>query len=135
MKSVDTNVLARFFVDDPDDPEAVRQRPSALQALSGSVFVAVTVVLEFEWVLRGFYQLPRKEVTRVLRALASLANVTLEDRQGVATALDLHESGLDLADALHLVRSRRVEAFLTFDRALGRRAAKSGAGLAVQVLK
>ena len=34
VKAVDTNVLARFLVDDPDDPESMRQRPLAEAALS-----------------------------------------------------------------------------------------------------
>lgn len=50
MKAVDTNVLARFFVDDPDDPESVKQRPTAVAALSEPVSVSGTVLLEFEWV-------------------------------------------------------------------------------------
>jgi hypothetical protein len=29
MIAVDTNILARFYCDDPDDPEAVRQMPVA----------------------------------------------------------------------------------------------------------
>ncbi len=29
MIALDTNILARFYVDDPSDPEAVKQRPLA----------------------------------------------------------------------------------------------------------
>jgi len=56
--AVDTNVLARFYCDDPDDPEAKRQRPLARRVIveSPSVFVPLTVILEFEWVMRGFYE-------------------------------------------------------------------------------
>ena len=83
MKAVDTNVLARFFVDDPHDPEAVRQRPAALAAMRGRVFVSATVLLELEWVLRGFYELPRAAIHRALTALCSYANVVIEDRAEV----------------------------------------------------
>ena len=55
MRALDTNVLARFFVDDADDAQATRQRPAAVAALSQRSFVSVTVLLELEWVLRGFY--------------------------------------------------------------------------------
>jgi predicted nucleic-acid-binding protein len=48
VKAIDTNILARFFINDPDDAEAVRQRPSAVAALSERAFVSVTVLLEFE---------------------------------------------------------------------------------------
>ena len=60
MKSLDTNVLARFFVDDPDDEEATRQRPAAIAAMAEPALVTVTVLLELEWVMRGLYGLRRE---------------------------------------------------------------------------
>jgi predicted nucleic-acid-binding protein len=124
MRALDTNVLARFFVDDPDDAQAARQRPAAVAALSQRAFVSVTVLLELEWILRGFYELPRRDVGRVLRALAGIEHVTVEDRDSVLAALDAFDAGLDFADALHLSRSARAAAFATFDRRLARRAGK-----------
>ena len=85
-------------------------------------FVPVTVLLEFEWVLRGFYELPPKDIVRVLRALASVEHITLEDRDAVLTAIDAFAKGLNFADALHLARSARASAMLTFDRGLAKRA-------------
>ena len=38
LKALDTNVLARFFIDDDDDPQAARQRPLAVQALAERCF-------------------------------------------------------------------------------------------------
>ena len=122
MKSFDTNVLARFFIDDPEDAQAAIQRPAAAAALSGRGFVSVTVLLEFEWVMRGFYQLPRAEIQAVLRALAGIAHIVVEDRTAVLAALDDFEAGLDFADALHLCRSKRAAAFATFDQRLDKRA-------------
>jgi hypothetical protein len=54
MIAVDTNILARFYC---DDPESKRQRPLARRVMieSPAVFVPLTVVLEFEWVMRGLY--------------------------------------------------------------------------------
>ncbi len=122
MNALDTNVLARFFVDDPYDPQAAAQRPAAVAALATRGFVAITVLLEFEWVLRGFYGLPRAQVLRVLRALTGIEHITLEDRGVVLAALDAFEKGLDFANALHLGRSARATAFLTFDQKLAKRA-------------
>jgi predicted nucleic-acid-binding protein len=122
MRALDTNVLARFFVDDADDAQAAKQRPAAVAALAERCFVSVTVMLELEWVLRGFYELPAKDVSRVLRALASIAHVTLEDRDAVLAALDAFDRGVDFADALHVARSSRAAVFATFDRRLARRA-------------
>ena len=87
MKSLDTNVLARFFIDDPEDPQAVKQRPAAILAMSDRKFISVTVVLEFEWVMRGFYKMTRAEILRVLNALVGIAHITVEDRVAVLAAI------------------------------------------------
>ncbi len=122
MRALDTNVLARFFVEDDDDAQAAKQRPAAVAALAERAFVSVTVLLELEWVMRGFYELPTKDISRVLRALASLGHITLEDRDAVLTAIDGFDRGLDFADALHVARSSRASGFATFDRRLAKRA-------------
>ena len=122
MKALDTNVLARFFIDDPDDRQAAKQRPAAIVALSERAFVSVTVLLEFEWVMRGFYGMARKDIARVLRALVGIEHVTIEDKNTVLTALEAFDAGLDLADALHVCRSERATGFATFDRRLVKRA-------------
>ena len=122
MRALDTNVLARFFIDDADDAQAARQRPAAVAALSERSFVSVTVLLELEWVMRGFYELPSRDVSRVVRALAGIEHVTLEDRDAVLAALGAFDKGLDFADALHIARSSRASGFATFDQRLAKRA-------------
>jgi predicted nucleic-acid-binding protein len=134
VRALDTNVLARFFVDDPDDAQAARQRPAAIAALSQRSYVSVTVLLELEWVLRGFYELAAKDVSKVLRALASIPHVTLEDRDSVLLALDALDKGLDFADALHVVRASRASSFVTFDRRLVKRAQNVGLPVPVESL-
>jgi predicted nucleic-acid-binding protein len=134
VRALDTNVLARFFIDDPDDAQAARQRPAAIAALAERAFVSVTVLLELEWVMRGFYELPDRAISRVLRALASVEHVTLEDRDAVLEAIDAFDRGLDFADALHLARSSRASGFATFDRRLAKRAKDLALMLPVQLL-
>jgi predicted nucleic-acid-binding protein len=68
------------------------------------------------------YALPRTEITRVLQALVGIEHISIEDRGAVLVALDGFAQGLDFADALHLARSSRDTAFLTFDRRLAKRA-------------
>ncbi|MSQ51222.1 MAG: PIN domain-containing protein [Betaproteobacteria bacterium] len=121
MRALDMNVLARFFIDDADDREAARQRPAAIAALAERSLVSVTVLLELVWVMHGFYELPAREISRVLRALAGIEHVTLEDRDAVLVALDAFDKGLDFADALHIARSSRASGFATFDLRLARR--------------
>lgn len=134
MKALDTNVLARFFIDDADDAQATKQRPAAVAALSERAWVPITTLLEFEWVMRGFYALPPVQVTRVMRALAGIEHIMLEDRATLLQALDAFEKGLDFADALHLARSARASAFATFDKRLAKRAKTLGLAPPVELL-
>jgi predicted nucleic-acid-binding protein len=130
MIALDTNLLARFYVDDPGDPEAAKQRPLAYEIVvkGVSLFVPLTVVLELEWVLRAFYRFEAAAVIRVMEHLLGLANVNVEETGRVATALDLLAQGMDFADALHLAGSCHCEAFYTFDdRRFARRAQRLGA--------
>jgi len=122
VNSLDTNVLARFFIQDDDDVEAARQHPAAVAAMSERAFVTLTVLLEFEWVMRGFYALPRTAISEVLRALAGIEHILLEDRSATLSALDAYDQGLDFADALHLARSARASVMMTFDQRFAKRA-------------
>ena len=117
MISVDTNILARFYCDDPEDTEAKRQRPAARRVMveSASLFVPLTVVLEFEWVMRGFYEASTEEFCRAMAHLLGLPHVTVERWEAVNDALALHGQGLDFADALHWASSGTCAALVTFD--------------------
>ncbi|OGB33963.1 MAG: nucleotide-binding protein [Burkholderiales bacterium RIFCSPLOWO2_12_FULL_61_40] len=129
MIALDTNILARFYVDDPADPEAEKQRPIAHRLLTETkqVFVPITVVLELEWVLRAFYGFAADDFGRVVHHLLGLANVTVEEWARVTDALALHKDGLDFADALHLLASSGCTEFMSFDdRRFARRAKRLG---------
>lgn len=125
MIAVDTNILARFYCDDPDDAEAKRQRPRARRVMleSPAIFVPLTVVLEFEWVMRGFYEVEPDVFCRTIEHLLGMPHVTIERWEAVKDAIDLHRQGFDFADALHGVSSAACSQFVTFDdRGFARRA-------------
>lgn len=129
MIALDTNVVARFYVDDPSDPEAASQRPAARRvfAESPALFVPQSVALELEWVLRAHYGFGASEFAAVLRHLAGLPHVTLEARDRVLAAAQDCEAGLDFADALHLRASAACEGLASFnDRKFARRAKRLG---------
>ena len=129
MIALDTNVIARFYVDDPDDPQAQQQRPLAKKVFetSGSLYVPVSVVLELEWVLRAFYGFTAAEFVKVIQHLSGLPHVTLESQPAVMGAVDDHARGLDFADALHLRASRQCDSLATFDdKKFARRANRLG---------
>ncbi|HLF96787.1 MAG TPA: type II toxin-antitoxin system VapC family toxin [Methylococcaceae bacterium] len=138
MIALDTNILARFYVDDPNDPEAIKQRPVAFRIFTESerLFVPLTVVLELEWVLRAFYGFSNQEFVKVVNHLLGLPNIKVEEWPRIADALSLHAQGLDFADALHLVSSSHCRELLSFDdRRFARRAARLNAKPLVTVAK
>ncbi len=125
MIGLDTNVLARYYVASPD--EATQQQSALARELIESgkrLFVCKSVVLELEWVLRGYYKSPVADVLTVLRHLSSMPNIEVEDSIAVDTAIEALADGFDFADAL-----------VTFDdKKFARRAALRGWKPAVQVL-
>ena len=129
MIGLDTNVLARYYVEDKADVQAQRQRIAARRLIESGkpLMVCKTVILEFEWVMRGYYGFTATEAVSVLRHLLSLPNVTVEDRTTVEQALSQCEAGIDLADALHHASYRACESMATFDdRKFARRAKRLG---------
>lgn len=119
MRAIDTNVLVRFVTGD-DRGQAARAR--ALIA-EGDIFVATTVLLECEWVLRSAYGFDPGRIAATLRAFAGLPGITLEDPRRTARALAWTERGMDFADALHLAGAEGCSTFVTFDRRLANAAA------------
>ncbi|HWB49266.1 MAG TPA: type II toxin-antitoxin system VapC family toxin [Stellaceae bacterium] len=123
MLAVDTKIVVRYITaDDPD------QSARARELIDGAdIFVASTVLLETEWVLRSSYGFPAPRIADRLRAFAGLPQVVLEAPDAIATALDGMSAGMDFADALHLAAAQPCEGFVTFDRRLGRVARRLGA--------
>jgi predicted nucleic-acid-binding protein len=119
--AVDTNVLVRLVV--ADSPAQTARAAAVFR--SGPVFIAKSVLLEAEWVLRYSYELGAEAILRSLRAVLGLENVSVEDPGTIATALRLLEQGLDFADALHISSSAHAERFVTFDAKLVKRARRA----------
>lgn len=137
MTGLDTNVLARYYLGGHEaDAGTARQQQAARRLLESGqpLFVAKTVLLELEWVMRGAYGSTRAQFAGVLDHLLASPHVTLEDRLSVEAALHGHRNGLDFADALHHASYRTCDAMASFDdRKFARRANKLGSVPAVVV--
>ncbi|HEY4065844.1 MAG TPA: type II toxin-antitoxin system VapC family toxin [Burkholderiaceae bacterium] len=130
MIGLDTNVLARYYLAEREaDAATTRQQQAARGLLEGGqpLYVAKTVLLELEWVMRGAYALGPDHFAAVLDHLLASPQVTVEDRLSIEAALAGHRDGLDFADALHHAAYRACDSMASFDdRKFGRRAAKLG---------
>ena len=114
MNSVDTNIIVRLLTgDDPGQSEkarAVIKRPD--------IFVAETVMLETEWVLRHAYNFESTEIHDAFIKLCGLPNVILPNPHRMQSALQWYAEGMDFGDALHLAASQACGTFFSFDRKL-----------------
>ena len=86
------------------------------------------MLLETAWVLRGVYNLAAAEVNAALKSFCGLPRVVLENETALRLAFAWKDGGLDFADALHLAICADLDAFVTFDKALVRKAKRLGAG-------
>ncbi len=125
MTAVDTNILVRIVVN--DDP-VQSARAAAFLRQQDRIFVAKTVLLEIEWVLRNGYGLRRDEVLPILRGILAMGNAEVEDEAAVAQAMRWYENGMDFADSLHVATAGPGCSFATFDVALRKVGQRLGAG-------
>lgn len=121
MDALDTNILARYYVDDHPEQSAIAR---ALIDGSRQCWVPASVILELCWLLESRYALPRPRIVAVLRHLLSLDAVVIENEPTIAAAVESYAKGIDIADAIHLASSRRCTRLLSFDEKFVRRAAK-----------
>jgi predicted nucleic-acid-binding protein len=120
MLAIDTNVIVRYLV--ADDRDQAQQAKGLIDATR--VFVAWTVLLETEWVLRRAYGQAAFKVLAALKGFIGLDTVTVEDETLIVQAFSWAEQGMDFAAALHLARASHCEAFVSFDRDLAKAARK-----------
>jgi predicted nucleic acid-binding protein len=121
--AVDTSVLVRYLTDDP--PEMARRARTLLDA-DERHGIPIVVLLETAHVLRTQYDVPRPDILDVL--LAFVPRVDVETlglaKDAVIEALARARTlpGIPLADALVVATARAAgaEAFVSFDRGIGR---------------
>lgn len=120
MAALDTNVLVRWLVDDDARQSAVVDALLALKAEQDErLFVAVTVMLEIEWVLRSRYRFDRLSLIAALDALLGVAELEFQHEPVLEQALWRFKQlgSANFADCLHLALATQAGSvpFLTFD--------------------
>jgi predicted nucleic-acid-binding protein len=122
MLAIDPNVVVRYLVKD-DNAQSKGARDVVAR---GPVYVAASVILECDWVLRSVYGFSPAQVTQALEAFCGLVNVNVGEADAVKRAFRMTEAGLDFADGLHLALAAHCDGFATFDRRFAKRAAGAG---------
>ncbi len=112
MIAIDTNIIVRLLVNDDAD----QYKKAYCLVGEHEVFIADTVILETEWVLRFAYDFKADQIASALTKLLGLPNVRVNHPLLVAQAITWHTQGLDFADAFHLANSQQCKTFYTFDK-------------------
>jgi predicted nucleic-acid-binding protein len=122
MIAVDTNVLVGLLTGDDLKQSAIARSIFTAE----EVWIAKTVLLETEWVLRSVYAFKPEVIQRAFAMLLGLPNVRAEDAGAPAAALILLGKKIEFADALHLQSRPEAARFVSFDEAFLRRARHAG---------
>jgi predicted nucleic acid-binding protein len=128
VRALDTNVIVRALLQD----DAKQSPIAAALLISGQELrLTTTIALEVAWTLRvrGFAD---AEVADILRALVA-GGIVAQDEDALLHACTLVESGIELADALHLTCAGS-DVVVTFDKAFVKSAARGGLGTRVKLL-
>ena len=122
MIAVDTNVVVRLLTGDD------REQAASAQSLFDreTIWIAKTVLLETEWVLRSLFHFDATTIRNAFAGLLGLPNVRAEDETSVAAALALSAHGIDFADALHLSSKPAGSVFSSFDKSIINGAKRAG---------
>lgn len=117
MKSVDTNILARYVTQ--DDPT---QASIAVEVLSAECFVSDTVLLETAWLLTSYYKINRADLAAILDNVRRLPSVTVSNDEHIEWAIRRFAAGADFADMIHIVASSHARSMVSFDLKLAEQA-------------
>lgn len=124
MIGVDTNVLARLFLeDDPKQGQAAR-RFFAERSSEDPAFVGAVVIVEFAWLLTSRYGYTTDAVHTALAAIFASADVVVEQEMVVKTAVNAAlRDGADIADAIiaAIAQHNGAGRTVTFDRTAAKR--------------
>ena|SRR6478735_3837268 len=119
MRAVDTNILVRLIA--RDDPQQLK---AAEAYITNGAWVSTVVLAETSWVLGSVYGLGDDEIATVVEMLLSHQQLSLQDAEAVAAALEIFRAAHspEFSDCL-IVEVARKAGHLplgTFDKRLGR---------------
>ena len=121
MLAIDTNVLIRILVDDPDAPDQCHKARELL-AEQDLVWITQLVLVETVWVLESVYEFRKTEIINVLERISQSPSIQIKEANQFEEALALYcNHNVDFSDCLILAAAKQQQLVLhTFDRKLAR---------------
>ncbi len=117
---VDTNILVRHLTGDPPDQAA---RATKFLAAVDELLLTDLIVAEVVYVLGSFYEVGRRQVAELMRAIISFPPVVVLDSAMLLRALEVYETDrLDFAEAYLVAQAERsgVGEVASSDKAIDR---------------
>lgn len=122
MIGIDTNILLRLWLnDDLAQSKRIDQLLVEHGGLPGSLLVTDVVLVEAVWTLKSAFEQDKHAQLIAVRSLLGETAFAFEDREAVAAALTLFESGsCGFADCLVVAKHARLgcDFTATFDRGM-----------------
>ena len=122
MIGIDTHVLLRLWLnDDPAQNKRIDTLLAAYGGMPGSLLVTDVVLVEAVWTLKAAFDQDKNAQSLAVRSLLEETAFNFEDREAVAQALSLFESGsCGFADCLVVAKHARqgCDFTATFDRGM-----------------
>ncbi len=121
MIAIDTNVLLRLVVDDPNEKQQ-SQLVRDLLNQHGQAWVSSIVLIETVWVLQSRYKLTKEQLIIVIEKIIQHPRIHLDNAVSVDNALTLYSAcNAGFADCTILNEAKKKQLALhTFDRKLSR---------------
>jgi len=119
MRAIDANVLVRLITQDD-----TRQTAYAARFIENGAWVSILALAETTWVLTAVYKVSTAGIATAVEMLLNHKNLTLQDSEVVAAALEVFRSrpSLGFSDCLMLQMAHKAGHLPlgTFDRNLAR---------------
>ena len=117
---LDTNVLIRHLT---GDPPGQARRATAFLEQADELLLPDVILAEVVYVLESFYEVERRRVAELARAIVGFPAVVVVDKALILRALEVYEvERLDFAEAylVAIAEASGVGAIASFDRTIDR---------------
>ena len=117
---LDTNVLIRHLT---GDPPGQARRATAFLEQADELLLPDVILAEVVYVLESFYEVERRRVAELARAIVGFSAVVVVDKAPILRALEVYEvERLDFAEAylVAIAEASGVGAIASFDRTIDR---------------
>jgi predicted nucleic acid-binding protein len=124
MITIDTNIAARFLLEDiPDHSERAAGLFERAGAGTAKLYVPASVIIELSYLFTRRLSVPRDRTAITLLDFVQLPGLVIEHVEAVQAALSFwrNHGGLSFVDCYHLALTRQLDMsqIYSFDRKMG----------------